>query len=317
MSNRILITGGLGFIGYHLSSWLINNRPDDQITIIDNLSSTRLNYDNLKNKTRIIIDDFITYPFNETFDEIFHLASPVGALGILKRNGYIARDIISLTYSAVNLAIRSKAKLLFVSSSEIYGHDGRHNEDAPRIVPNKKGTRLEYALGKLVSEEIIHNLSLDYTFEYKICRPFNVIGEHQSKDIGFVVPTFFHHALRGTAVPVFMNGEQERSFCHVQDIVEGIMAIHEKGLPNTVYNIGHSDNKISIKELAQKIISITGSSSLLEYIDPIKSYGEKYCEAFDKIPGINKVIEHTGWKPKISLDEALQGLYRFYSENTI
>lgn len=305
MKERILITGGLGFIGHHLTKYLLKRNPEIQLVIVDNLSSTRINYDWLKAKTEIHILNLEDFEPGDTFTQIYHLASPVGAMGILSRNGYIARDIISLTYKVAELAIQHEAKLLFVSSSEVYGHDGVHEEESPKVVPAKKGTRMEYGLGKLLSEEILYNLSLDNKLLYKICRPFNVFGEFQSSKLGFVIPTFLENAFRNKPLPIFQNGEQRRSFCYVEDIVEALIAVQEKGINKEVYNIGHDLNCVSILDLAKQIIKCTNSKSEISFVNPNTIYGEKYCEAFDKIPDIRKVNEHTGWSPRFGLDEAL------------
>ncbi len=310
---KILITGGLGFIGHHLTKYLTEFHPHLKLVIVDNLSSTIINYDWLKSKAEIYIMDFLDFQSDEKFASIYHLASPVGSIGILSRNGYIAREIIQLTYKVAELAIRIRAKLLFVSSSEVYGHEGVHNEESHKIVPAKKGTRIEYGLGKLLSEEILYNLALENNLIYNICRPFNVFGEFQSGNLGFVIPTFFEHAFLNNPLPVFQDGSQQRSFCHVRDIVEALVAIMVRGKNKEVYNIGHDKNCISILKLAERIIEITNSRSAIKYTDPNSIYGEKYCEAFDKIPDLQKIKDHINWVPKIKLNTALNRLSNFYS----
>ena len=315
--DKVLITGGLGFIGHHLTKLLLNEFSGLQLVIVDNLSSTKINFDWIKNKAEIHICDLQDFHTKHKFTKIYHLASPVGALGILNRNGYIAGEIIELTYKVAELAIRHRSRLLFVSSSEVYGYDGKHVENAVKMVPVKKGTRLEYGLGKLISEEILYNLALDNELEYTICRPFNVCGESQSKELGFVIPTFFHHAIRNEPLPVFMDGSQKRSFCHVDDIVVAMQAIMQSNYRGEIFNIGHDENCMSILELAERIIECTGSKSEIRFVDPKATYGEKYCEAFDKIPDIQKIKELIGWTPRISMNELLSRLVAFYGNEVI
>ena len=318
MSRDVLVTGGLGFIGYHLCKQLIKNESDINITIVDNLSSTKLDYIDLVADTQIIIDDFRNFPETDIhFDEIYHLASPVGSVGILDRNGFIARDILDLAYKAASVAATTKAKLVYVSSSEVYGKDGSSSEDADQIVPNKRGTRMEYALGKLIAEHVLLNLASDSEFELRIVRPFNALGEWQSSHLGFVVPRFFEAAFAGHDLTVYGTGLQRRSFCHVQDLADGIIAVQQYGNSNTVYNVGNPHNITTIEALAKRIIPLCDSSSSICNIDPVSLYGKHYIEAFDKIPDITRVTSDTGWKPSIHLDEALERLYHhYYQKNT-
>ncbi|MBN1950307.1 MAG: NAD-dependent epimerase/dehydratase family protein [Bacteroidales bacterium] len=312
MQKKILVTGGLGFIGHHLTKQLLKQDSDCRLSIVDNLSSTKIDFSWLPEQVEVHIMDLLDFNPTEPYDEIYHLASPVGALGILKRNGYIARDILSLSYKIAELSIQHNARLLFVSSSEIYGHDGVHTENVSKVVPNYRGTRLEYSLGKLLSEEILYNLSIDHRLNFSVCRPFNVFGEQQSAELGFVIPAFFQHALHQRPLPVFMDGKQKRSFCYVQDIVDAMLLVMERGAKSGTYNIGHDGNCVSILELAGKILEVTGSRSGIAFVDPIEIYGEKYAEAFDKIPDLTKMKEELGWVPKVSLEDALKQLVVFY-----
>ena len=313
MTSKVLVTGGLGFIGYHLCMRLLKISSDIEITIVDNQSSTRLDYSALTGRTNIVLDDMRNFNSNGVvFDEIYHLASPVGSLGILERNGYIASDIIDLATTAAQLATESGARLLYVSSSEVYGRNGRHNETVEQIVPPKRGTRMEYAIGKLAAEHVLLNLSMDNDFELRIVRPFNAMGEWQSSELGFVIPRFFEAALKGCDLQVFGDGVQKRSFCHISDLVNGIIKVQEQGEVDTIYNVGHPGNVTTIHNLAQMIRSICNSDSEIKKVDPRQIYGGKFIEAFDKIPDITRVTEHTSWKPVCDLERALEINHKFY-----
>jgi len=319
MKKTILVTGGLGFIGYHLVNFLLENYSDCSITIVDNLSSSIIDYSHLKNKAVVhVIDlrDFTLNPSND-FEHIYHLASPVGSLGILKKTGYIAKDILELTYKIIEITNITQARLLYISSSEVYGHAGNHDETARKYVPTNIGSRTEYLLGKLTSEIILHNFSQINKLTYNICRPFNVIGEHQDSSIGFVVPTFFEHSILGKDLPVFNDGLQKRSFCHVQDLVSALVKIQESDRAFEIFNVGNDTNIITIKDLANKIINLTGSSSRIIHCDPTTIYGKLYVEAFDKIPNLKKLSSMIDWKPTISLDNALDMIWKFYQRKVI
>jgi nucleoside-diphosphate-sugar epimerase len=310
MTKKILITGGLGFIGYHLCEHLLRRDPRLDIVVVDNLSSTRLDYSSLTDRVRIVIDDLRDFAASDAaaFDEIYHLASPVGSVGILAANGRIALDILELADCAARLAAVAGARLLYVSSSEVYGRDGSQTEDAEQMVPIRRGARMEYAVGKLAAEHALLNQHSSGRFELRIVRPFNVIGNWQSAGIGFVVPRFFEAALAGRPLQVYGDGSQRRSFCHVEDLVAGIEAVQRHGHDGAVYNVGHPANVTTIGELARRVVEMASSASTIEFVDPVSLHGPHYIEAFQKIPCIDRVRSHTGWAPGIGLEPALRSI---------
>lgn len=310
---KILITGGLGFIGYHLIAYLTKRNSDLNITVVDNLSSSIIEFGPLYEKLNVKIQDLLDVKdMDSDFAEIYHLASPVGSLGILSKNGFVAKNIIDLTYKVVDITRQCNAKLLYVSSSEIYGHSGIHPETAEKHITGNTGTRTEYALGKLTSEIILQNLNLNNPFRYNIVRPFNVIGAQQSSKIGFVVPTFFEQALKNEQIPVFLDGRQKRSFCHVDDTVSAMVCIQESDIIHEVFNIGNDRNTTTILDLAKIIREICHSRSEIIFVDPVRKYGKCYLEAFDKIPNIDKITTLLGWKPEIGLEAAIHKISGHY-----
>lgn len=316
-NRRILVTGGLGFIGFHLCSQLLQRYPSCSLTIVDNLCSTRIDYSSLQDRANIHIQDLRSYqPDSYHFTDVFHLASPVGSLGILERHGQIARDILDLADKASAIASASGASLLYLSSSEVYGRDGKHDENAEQIVPVRHGSRMEYALGKLTAEHVLTNLSDTGTHQLKIVRPFNVIGPWQDDALGFVVPKFFKAALAGDALPVHGDGQQTRSFCDVHDLVTGLIAVQESGTHGATYNVGNPNNLTTIKALAQTIVSICKSSSKLQFINPQEHFGPSYLEAYNKMPVIDRVQNDTGWTPECTLNDVLHRLLSFYQHQS-
>lgn len=306
-NRRVLVTGGLGFIGYHLSEALLRSDPGCDLTIVDNLSSTRLDYSSLVNRADIQVEDLRTYqPENSSFDDIYHLASPVGSLGILERHGFIANDILELAQAANRIASNSGANLLYLSSSEVYGHDGAHAESIDLVVPDRHGTRMEYALGKLTAEHVLMNLADGSKHSVRIVRPFNVVGRWQSKALGFVIPAFFEAALADEPLLVHGNGEQTRSFCDVDDLVNGLIAVQTLGHSRKIYNVGNPANRTTILQLAKNIKTLCRSNSPVQLIDPNQRYGAKYLEAYNKMPVIDRVTEDTGWLPKADLTTILE-----------
>jgi nucleoside-diphosphate-sugar epimerase len=314
MEKKILITGGLGFLGQHLARYLLRTHPGCQLTIIDNLSSSKINYEQLQNRAEILIADFRTVSLaGRRFSRIYHLASPVGSLGILARSGYVAKEITDLALRAGELAADSGAAVLYVSSSEVYGKAGVQREVDELAVPVQTGTRMEYSLGKLAGEHLLGNLAARFGFRLTVVRPFNALGEGQSARIGFVVPTFFRNALAGKPLPLFNGGNQIRCFCHAEDVARGLVAIQERGKDRHTYNIGNPDNAVSIRELAMRIRELCASDSQLETVDPTQRFGAHYLEASAKSPCIDKIKADTGWTPAIDLDSALTRVYDYYS----
>ncbi|MDT4328606.1 NAD-dependent epimerase/dehydratase family protein [Methylomonas sp. MED-D] len=313
MAKRILVTGGLGFIGYHLCKRLLALEPDAGILVVDNLSSTKLDYTGLIGRLEIVVQDFRTLPDDlGEFDDIYHLASPVGSLGILEKSGKIATEILDLAAKVGRIAKQGHSRLLYVSSSEVYGRDGQHRESAEQVVPCKRGARMEYALAKLTAEHLLLNLAADGDFELKVVRPFNAMGEWQSSTIGFVIPKFFEAALAGRDIQVFGDGRQIRSFCHVDDLVNGIVHVQALGRNNQIYNVGQPGNIVSIEQLAHTVRHLCGSKANIVHVDPVSLYGKHYIEAFDKVPDIRKVIDDTGWRPTIDLAGGLARILDHY-----
>jgi nucleoside-diphosphate-sugar epimerase len=315
MGLKILITGGLGFLGHHLCKRLLAAQPDCQLTLVDDLSSSRIDYSWLIGKAEIRIEDFLASDFrNHRFDRIYHLASPVGSLGILGRSGYVAKSIMDLALCAGELAAAYGTSLLYVSSSETYGKSGWQDENDELVIPVRTGTRMEYSLGKLSGEHLLKNLSQRLKFRLTIVRPFNILGEFQSSRIGFVVPTFFEQAMQGRPLSLFYGGEQFRCFCHAEDMAEGLILVQEKGGFGETYNLGNPANKTTIRGLAEKIRDLCGSISPLESVDPDERFGSQFIEAPPKQPVISKAMKHLGWMPRIDLDSALERIRRHHGK---
>jgi len=313
MEEKILITGGLGFLGQHLARYLLRTHPDCQLTIVDNLSSSEIDYGWLQNRAEILAADFRTVSLaGKRFSRIYHLASPVGSLGILTKSGYVAKEITDLALRAGELAADNGAAVLYVSSSEVYGKAGVQREDDELAVAVQTGTRMEYSLGKLAGEHLLRNLAARFGFRLTVVRPFNALGEGQSARIGFVVPTFFRNALAGKPLPLFNGGNQVRCFCHAEDVARGLVAIQERGKDRHTYNIGNPGNAVTIRELAMRIRELCASDSQLETVDPTQRFGADYLEASAKTPCIDKIKADTGWAPAIDLESALTGVYYSY-----
>lgn len=319
--NKILITGGLGFIGTHcVELW---EELGYEITIIDNLSSNALPKEHrIFNNCNIIINNLldVDYKTLNDFDLILHLASPVGPVGVLKHSGQMASIIIDDIYWAINVAKHNNAPLIFVSTSEVYGHRDKKTylkENDYKKLTGDYTVRNEYSVAKLLSEiAIANNGKIDESFRYQIIRPFNVTGEYQLPDGGFVLPRFVEQALKGDDITVYYDGLQIRAFTWVKDIVNGIYLTTQapNEFWNQEWNIGNESNEETILYLAEKVKSMSNSNSNIVHVDPILLHGKLFSEAPEKIPNSEKIKSKLGWTPTKGIDEIIQEVLNYYQK---
>jgi len=317
---KILITGGLGFLGSH--SIEKYKSKDFDITIIDNLSSNVIEPDDeMCNGCKIIVDDILNISwdtFDDKFDIILHLASPVGPVGVLQYSGKMASYILEDIYWAIEGAQKFDCPLIFISTSEIYGYREKAEflkEDDYKLLVGDFKVRNEYSIGKLLAEIVLSNTSKVSDLKYQIIRPFNISGPRQLKDGGFVLPTFVQQALKNEPITVFGDGEQVRAFTYVKDIVDGIYltSVSNEHM-NDIWNIGNSDNVATIKHMAEKVKEFINSNSEITYVDPKTIHGPLFEEAWDKIPNSEKIKDLLGWTPTLGVDEIIESVIDFWKD---
>jgi len=325
MPEKILVTGGFGFIGSHLVEALLQDQ-NTKVHVVDNLSSNPLplNYllEEIGEQSRLSysicsIQEFCKSPqTNVDFSEIYHLASVVGPAGVLPHSGKIIKKIVDDTYNLIDLALKCGARLLDVSTSEVYGggQEGFCSETMSKIIPSTYSTRLEYAMGKLAAEVALTNMTKVSSLQVVIIRPFNVSGPRQSGAGGFVLPRFIVQALENQNLTIFGDGNQIRAFTNVKDIVNGIILAIHKGRSGQVYNLGNPNNRCTINELADAVIRITGSKGGKIHVDPKTIYGPLYEAANDKFPDARKAMDELGWHPIYSLDETIQQTVNYFRQ---
>lgn len=311
---NILVTGGLGFIG----SWLIERllAQGHRVVVVDNRSNNVVEPYHFKhepNQLFVIIgnvEDLLTQPHLEKhwkpFDEIYHLASPVGPVGVLQHAGQIVRQVVESTYVVISLALQYGARLVDVSTSEVYGggQQGLCAENMAKIIQADTTVRLEYAVAKLAMETAIINLTKTSALQAVIVRPFNVAGPRQRADGGFVIPRFVGQALRGEPLTVYGDGQQIRAFTHVEDIVEGLLLAMEKGRSGEVYNLGNSDNRTRINILAQYVQQHVAPVQIA-HVDPKAIHGPLFAEAHDKFPDERRAAIELDWNPTRDLHQII------------
>jgi nucleoside-diphosphate-sugar epimerase len=301
---KALVTGGLGFIGSHLVDALLREGHD--VTIVDCLLSNAVPPENYARKCNVIICRVEDYTPTDRFDVLFHLASVVGPAGVLPHSGNIGRQMVEGTAKMIDMAVDMGGRLIDVSTSEVYGYSGYLTEDAPKIVNSKVTVRLEYGVGKLLTEIMIENTAKVKPLQWVIIRPFNVAGPRQQPTGGFVTPRFVRAAVRGLDLTIFGTGEQVRAFTHVYDIVEGILLASQTQHVNQIYNLGNPHNKITIREYAELINRLCGNRSRLVYMDGKQIFGPLFEEAFDKLPDSTEAQTLLGWEPKRTLEDIIR-----------
>lgn len=313
---KILVTGGFGFIGSTLVELLVKNKKN-KVHVIDDMSSSPIviadylkTIGQPKNLSYDIttVERFMTQKNVGRWNEIYHLASPVGPAGVLKHSGNMVRNIVRDAYLLVDYCLKHRIKLLDVSTSEIYGggQGGHCPESSPKIVSAKTSPRLEYAVAKLAVETAIINTCSAKGLRATIIRPFNVAGKRQSITGGFVLPRFIQQAHNGKPVTVFGDGQAIRAFTNVKDMAQGIILGMQKGQNGEAYNIGSLKNKIRIIDLAKKVKKTLNSQSQIILVDPKKIFGNYYEEANDKFPDEKKAKKELGWKPKYDISVTIR-----------
>ena len=311
----ILITGGFGFIGSHLVEVLIKE-SNLRLHVVDNLSTSPIHLSDylksLGSPARLTYDtcsvkEYLSRKNLPAFDEVCHLASVVGPVGVLKHAGRILQTMVEDAYSLAEYATRVNARLCDVSTSEVYGggRDGYCSEKDSMIIPPTVSVRLEYAVAKLGCEVALMNMTKVTDLYATIVRPFNVAGPRQSTLGGFVLPRFIKQALAGQPITVYGDGHMVRAFTHVRDIADGIVRVMRRGQRGTPYNIGNPANKTTILELARKVIQFVGSKSAITFVDPKVLWGPLFEEANDKYPDADRAMKELGWHPQYSLEDII------------
>ena len=309
---KVLVTGGAGFIGSHLSEYLLEK--GHQVLDIDDLSTGCIdNIMHLKGRPgfEYAIDSILNTPVTaELVDRsecIFHLAAAVGVRLIVDSPVQTIETNIKGTETILDLACKKKKKTLVFSTSEVYGKSSKipFGEDDDLVMGSTTKGRWSYACSKAIDEF----LALAYWKEKKlpstVIRLFNTVGPRQTGQYGMVIPTFVRQALEGQPLTVYGDGRQTRCFCHVDDVVQAIYKVSfEKNAPGQVYNIGN-DEEVSILDLAQKIIQLTGTSSEIKIIPYSEAYEEGFEDMMKRKPDLTKIKELIGYRPQHNLEKIL------------
>ncbi len=300
MRKRILITGGAGFLGSHLSERLLNEGND--VICLDNFfTGHKENIEHLlENPYFELLRHDVTFPLYVEVDEIYNLACPASPIKYQFDPVQTTKTSVVGAINMLGLAKRTKAKILQASTSEVYGDPDVHPQpETYKGLVNPIGPRACYDEGKRCAETLFFDYYREYDVDIKIIRIFNTYGPKMDPNDGRVVSNFIVQAIKGEDITIFGDGKQTRSFCYVDDLIEGMIRLMNSrdGLTGPV-NIGNPD-EFTMLELAEKVIELTGSKSKLKFMDLPQD------DPTQRQPDITLAKKELNWEPNIKLAEGL------------
>lgn len=319
-----LLTGGAGFIGSHLTDLLILRGA--QVTVIDDLSTGRLENiahldgnHNFHLVTGSILNEGLMDKLVERADAVFHLAAAVGVDLIVKKPLQSLVTNIRGSEIVLEMAHRYRKKVLITSTSEIYGKNtnGPLKEDEDRILGSPLKSRWSYSTAKAVDEILAFTYWKEKGIPTVIIRLFNTVGPRQTGAYGMVIPRFVQQALRSDPLTVYGNGKQSRCFLHVRDAVKAISALME--LPQAAgeaFNIG-SQEEVTIEQLAQHVIELTGSNSKISFLPYDEAYEEGFEDMARRLPDTSKAKRIIGFTPTLTLKDILISVIEHYKKESV
>lgn len=301
----ILVTGGTGFIGSHLCEKLLT--MGNQVICLDNnFSGSKKNIEHLLSNSNFeFIRHDITTPIYLEVEQIYHLACPASPRAYQYNGIKTLKTNVLGTLNVLGIAKRTKSRILLTSTSEIYGN--------PQVSPqteeyfgnvNPNGIRSCYDEGKRAAESLMFEYHRNHHTEIRVARIFNTYGPKMDKYDGRVISNFINQCLQNDPLTIYGEGEQTRSFCYIDDMVDGLIKLMNSSYTGPI-NLGNPQ-EITIKEVSSKIKELTQSQSNLEFTnlpsdDPLK-----------RKPDINKAIKLLNWNPQISLDEGLTKTIEYF-----
>jgi UDP-glucuronate decarboxylase len=304
---RILVTGGAGFLGSHLCEKLLN--AGNEVLCVDNLFTGRkVNIHHLlDNKNFEFLRHDVTFPLFVEVDEIYNLACPASPVHYQFDPVQTAKTSVIGAINMLGLAKRLKIKILQASTSEVYGDPEIHPQpESYRGSVNTIGIRACYDEGKRCAETLFFDYHRQHKVDIKVMRIFNTYGPRMHPNDGRVVSNFIVQALKGDDITIFGDGLQTRSFCYVDDLIEGMYRLmnSREGFTGPV-NIGNP-GEFTMVELAEKVIQLTGSNSKLVFL-PLPQ-----DDPMQRKPIIDLARNELGWEPTINLEEGLEKTISYF-----
>jgi len=315
---RVLITGGAGFIGSHLCDVLVAR--GDEVSILDNLSTgSKGNIAHLEGKIKVARGDIRDQALVESLvansELVLHMAAALGVDNILENpiesisTNFYGSEVV------LNAALKYDKRILIASTSEIYGKNTKQplSETDDRVIGSPQKLRWTYSDAKALEEATAHFLFLTKKLKVTTIRFFNTVGPRQTGKYGMVIPRFVRAAIENKPLKIFGDGSQSRVFCHVSDSVKAILTLagNDKTI-GEVFNIG-GRGEISILELAKMIIDQTKSKSEITFTKYEDAYSAGFEDMVRRVPDISKLVNFTGWEPKLNLATIIEDVTNSYS----
>jgi UDP-glucuronate decarboxylase len=307
LRRRVLVTGGAGFIGSFLCETLLAR--GDEVLCADNFfTGTRGNIENLIGQKRFeLVRHDVTFPLYVEVDEIYNLACPASPIHYQRDPVQTTKTSVHGAINMLGLAKRLKAKILHASTSEVYGDPSVHPQtEAYWGNVNPVGPRACYDEGKRCAETLFFDYYRQHRLRIKVARIFNTYGPRMHPNDGRVVSNFIVQALKNRPITLFGDGNQTRSFCYVEDLADGLIRLMDSGDDLTgPINLGNPA-EFTIRQLAEKIIALTGSRSKTEF-KPLPTDDPRQRQ-----PDISLARSALSWAPKIQLDEGLKKTIAYF-----
>lgn len=304
---RVLVTGGAGFIGSHLCEELL--RGGNEVICLDNFFTGRKEHvaHLMDNPYFEIIRHDIIHPIDVEIDEIYNLACPASPVHYQFNPVKTINTNVVGASNMLELAKRSKARILQASTSEVYGDPVVH----PQVESywgnvNPIGIRSCYDEGKRCAETLFFDYHRQFHVDIRVIRIFNTYGPRMLENDGRVVSNFIVQALRGQDITIYGTGEQTRSFCFVSDLVRGMIAMMDRNVTGPV-NLGNP-REMTIKQIAQLVLELTGSKSKLVY-QPLPQ--DDPCK---RKPDITRAKTELDWQPEVALEDGLQKTIEYFRQ---
>ncbi|MFQ5823058.1 MAG: GDP-mannose 4,6-dehydratase [bacterium] len=318
---KVLITGGAGFIGSHLTDALLKN--GHTVTIIDDLSTGRMEniehvkaFPHFRFAIETIMNETVMDRLVSECDVIYHLASAVGVELIVSRPVEVIERCVLGTEIVLKIANRYKRKVLITSTSEIYGKNTKipFKEDDDRLLGPTIKSRWSYSCAKAIDEFFALAYFKEKQLSVVIVRLFNTIGPRQTGRYGMVVPRFIVNAIKNKLLTVYGNGSQSRCFAYVSDVVDALIKLmdHPKAL-GQIFNVG-STEEITIMDLAKKVKKIVGSKSEIITVPYEDAYEYGFEDMARRVPDLTKIENLIDYQPKVKLDVSIKRIHNYFLE---
>lgn len=306
---RILITGGAGFIGSNLVDRLLGQ--GNEVICVDNLfTGTKKNIDHVRNHPNFeFIRHDVTFPLYVEVDEIYNLACPASPNQYQYDAIHTTKTSVMGAINILGLAKRLKCKVLQASTSEVYGDPSVHPQSETYWGNvNPIGVRSCYDEGKRCAESLFFDYHRDHQLSIKVARIFNTYGPRMHHADGRVISNFIVQALRNEPITIYGDGSQTRSFCYVDDLIDGLVQLMDTDTSMTgPINLG-SPSEFTVIELAQRVLSITGSSSKIVFQDLPQDDPRK------RRPDVALAKERLNWEPTVALNQGLCLTIKYFKE---